>query len=198
LNEKSTKRRPYGGHGTFNDRLADGASAEREVARWLKARGHRVTILANGGPGRRGAPLRHGLDDAATAPDLMVVHAPSGRARLLEVKSKSCATWHVLTRCWTSGITEAELRRYQHAEALTGLPCWLAFVQRGKGDRVVEKAPSPPAGLYVAPVTGLEGHVNHAFGAGRDRRLYWRLDRAPWCRLAPLDEFDPPADGAAR
>jgi hypothetical protein len=190
VSKSNTNGRRYGGHGTFDERNADGAVAERAVARWLEAHGRRVTILAHVPPGQRGAPMLHGLEGSVVAPDLLAVHPRTGRGLLVEVKAKSCGSWHHLTKCWTSGITAKELDRYQEAEKRTGLQCWLAIVQAGKGDRVVPKAPPPPAGLLVAPVKGLEAHANHSFGRGDDARIYWCLARPPWCHLAPLDALD--------
>jgi len=182
--------RRYGSHGNFHDRLAAAEPAERAVARWFEARGRKVTILARGTAGQRGAPLLHGIERSTTAPDLLVAHPRSGRAILLEVKNKSAATWHRLTRCWTSGISDQELRRYEEAEAQSGLRCWIAFVQRGKGDRWVAKAPAPPSGLYIAPVARLREMVHHAFEVDGGAILYWRLDTDPWCRLARTDALD--------
>lgn len=182
-------QRRYGGHGRFEDRLAGAEPAECAVARWFEAHGRRVTVLAQTQPGQRGAPLLPGLDGSVAAPDLLVAHPRSHKATMVEVKSKSSASWYRFTGCWTSGISAEELRRYQEAEARTGLRCWLAFIQRGKGDRWVANAPSPPSGLYLAPVAGLKVHANHTFGRDGWRMVYWRLDSAPWCHLASLEDL---------
>lgn len=181
--------KPYGGLAPFDVRLGAGREGEAAVARWLEARGRRVTFLSEGACTTDGGPRLHTLTGATVAPDLLVTK-PGGRgAKLVEVKLRSAASWYLRGDCWTTGISLLDLARLEEAEERVGLPCWLAVILLGKGDRFVHGAPPPPAGLYVAPAARLRAMMSHTFGNARVG--YWRCDDL--CRLAALDDLGVPA-----
>jgi len=179
--------RKYGGYGRFEDRLAFGDNHELAVAKWLETKGRRVTRLALGACDDGGGPKLHTINGSATAPELLVVKPGGGKTKMLEVKGKTAATWHRFGSCWETAISLLELRRYEEAEHSTGLPVWLGFVMLGRGDRFVERAPPPPSGFFVTPVSGLMQRASHTYGRGDAAMIYWRLDDL--CRLASLEDL---------
>jgi hypothetical protein len=188
-NDDARPSRKHAGHGRFEDRLAFGDEHELRVGRWLEGKGYRVTRLSRGACDGHGGLKLHGMDSAATATDFLVVHARSGRTRMLGLRTKAKAIWHVRTRCWTTGITAAELYQYEQAEEQAGTPCSLGFLQLGAGDRYFPKAPPPPAGLFTARVSQLAKSANHTYGTDVALRIFWNVDCEPWRHCATLADL---------
>ena len=174
--------RPYGGHGSFNDRLAAGIAGEELVARWLRARGWSVVDLRELPPaGAFQGPHIVTPAGPVLTPDLLAIRG--GEVKLVEVKLKLSAGWNRRVADWTTGISETDLARCVKAAEATGTPTWLVFLH------TPPDASGEPAGLFGGDVRELAARVHHRHG----QMEFWRL--ADLRLLATLGELRAAADG---
>ena len=154
--------------GTFEARLSFAKAIERAGEEWLKRRGWLVLSPSDySGPDDDKPPSLHGAARSFVLPDTLAFRA--GRARFVECKWKTAATFHRVTQRWETGIQLRHWEDYRRVRAESGVPTWIVWVHgreremRGMDlEGLSELSPRPydgpkmgPGGMIFFPWQGL-------------------------------------------
>ena len=96
----------------------------------------------------------------------------------VEVKCKSHATWHYVSRTWTTGIDLRYYNEYIRVQEQSQIPLWLIFYHESalSHPRDVRRGATQycPRGIYGGEILALGKTIHHRYEPGG--MIYWAID----------------------